>query len=92
MSAPRAKVYSNPEDGLSVRNAKYIKNCTELFLARREIDALRGFERFVNLEVLFLEGNRLHRLSNLASATASSRRRGGCFVRPLRFSLGAHCP
>ena len=51
-----------------MRNAKYIKNCTELFLARREIDALRGFERFVNLEVLFLEGNRLRRLNNLASA------------------------
>ena len=41
-------VYSNPVAELPIQNAKYIKNCTEIFLGKRKIDVLRGFDIFVN--------------------------------------------
>ena len=47
------------------KNAKYIKDCTELHLGGRGIERLAGFAQFVNLEVLWLNDNRLQRLGGL---------------------------
>mmetsp|Transcript_18694 Transcript_18694/g.40191 ORF Transcript_18694/g.40191 Transcript_18694/m.40191 type:complete len:364 (+) Transcript_18694:241-1332(+) len=47
------------------KNAKYVKECKELSLGNRSIDKIRGFEPFVNLESLWLNGNRLKKINNL---------------------------
>jgi hypothetical protein len=54
-----AGVFGNPRDALAVKNYKYVKESVEIFLADRGITELRGFEPFVNIEVLWLQGNRL---------------------------------
>lgn len=46
-------------------NMKQVKDCTELCLAERGIDRLHGFELLVNLEVLWLNGNRLRAVDHL---------------------------
>ena len=58
-------VYSEPTAELAVNNAKYIRLCKELYLGKRSIDELRGFERFVNLEVLWINGNKIKQVVNL---------------------------
>lgn len=52
-------VVSKPAEELPVNNAKYILNCTELFLAHKGIQVLGGFDQFVNLEVLWLNNNKV---------------------------------
>ncbi len=52
-------VISNPSSELAVFNAKAVRNCTELYLANRQIDFIGGFEIFVNLEVLWLNNNKV---------------------------------
>jgi len=47
------------------KNAKYVVNCTELHLAGRGIEKIRGFERLVNLEVLYLNDNKIQHVTNL---------------------------
>jgi len=51
------------------KNEKYVKDCTELYLAhapgRTKFDTLAGFERFVNLESLWLNGNNVEALTGL---------------------------
>jgi hypothetical protein len=39
--------------------------CTELCLASQGIEQLSGFDRMVNLEVLFVNGNQLSAISGL---------------------------
>ena len=58
-------VAANPFGELAVRNQKYASNCTELHLANRNIGWLQGFDRFVNLEVLWLNDNKLRKLNGL---------------------------
>jgi len=58
-------VEADPMAELAVQNAKYVKNCTELHMASKRIQVIAGFEPFVNLEVLWLNGNRLHFLEDL---------------------------
>ena len=55
-------VVSNPRAELAVDNAKYIKACTELHLANRNIEFIWGFDRFVNLEELWLNDNKVRRV------------------------------
>jgi hypothetical protein len=62
-----AEVASNPTAELAVNNGKFIKNCTELHMANKGITVLRGFGPFVNLEVLWLNGNRIRKIKNLDS-------------------------
>ena len=45
--------------------ARYVKECTELMLAHRGIERLGGFERLTNLEVLFVNDNKLRHLTHL---------------------------
>ena len=52
-------VLSRPMAELAVVNAMYVKECTELHLANKGITELDGFQPFVNLEVLWINGNRL---------------------------------
>ena len=56
---------SNPYGCLAVNNAKYIKNCTELYMANQGIEKLHDFEKLSNLEVLWLHGNKLERIDDL---------------------------
>ena len=58
-------VLARPMDELAVPNAKYVKECTELYLANKGITELDGFEPFVNLETLWINGNRLEYLDDL---------------------------
>ena len=62
-----AEVASNPTAELAVNNGKFSKNCTELHMANKGITVLRGFGPFVNLEVLWLNGNRIRKIKNLDS-------------------------
>eukprot|EP01138_Halocafeteria_seosinensis_P012757 gb/GECG01013033.1/.p1 GENE.gb/GECG01013033.1/~~gb/GECG01013033.1/.p1 ORF type:complete len:587 (+),score=87.14 gb/GECG01013033.1/:1-1761(+) len=60
---------ARPENELPNPTAKAIKGCTELHLGRQEITHLQGLERFVNLEVLWINDNRIGRLENLGNNT-----------------------
>ncbi|KAJ9533417.1 hypothetical protein QJQ45_026499, partial [Haematococcus lacustris] len=51
--------------GKGEKNAKYIRECTELYLGNKGIEKLRGFEPFVSLESLWLNNNKLKKLNNL---------------------------
>ena len=50
---------SDPYAELAVNNAKYVKACTEIYLANRGIEEIGGFDRFMNLEVLWMNGNKV---------------------------------
>jgi hypothetical protein len=52
-------VVSNPLLELPVVNAKQIKDTTELHMGSRGIEVIWGFDRFVNLEVLWLNNNKV---------------------------------
>ena len=57
--------HANPYAELSVKNEKYIKACTELYMAKRNITYLANFERFVNIEILWINDNKVECLENL---------------------------
>lgn len=40
-------------------------DCTEIFLANKGIEKIRGFEDFTNLSSLCLNGNKLKKINNL---------------------------
>lgn len=70
--ADEAGVVARPMDELAVKNAKYAKDCMELHMARRGITHLVGvdegvgeFHLFKNLEVLWINDNRISRLIGL---------------------------
>ena len=44
-------------------------DCTELYLANQGIEQLAGFERLVNLEVLWINDNKLVAINNLDNNT-----------------------
>lgn len=48
---------ADPHGELPIKNHKYVKNCTELYLAQRGIQKLANFDAFVNLEVLWINDN-----------------------------------
>ena len=58
-------VVSDPLSVLPVKNRKYIRNTTEIHFARRNVEVIDNFSDFVNLEVLWLNHNRIKRLENL---------------------------
>ncbi len=60
-----ARGMSDPMGELPVLNAKYIQDCSELHLSNKEIRRLGHFERFVNLNVLWLNNNMLKKITNL---------------------------
>lgn len=58
-------VVAAPFEELAVKNAKGAKNCLELHLANRNISRLSDFDKFLNLDTLWLNGNRLSSLEGL---------------------------
>lgn len=59
------KVVSNPLQSLPVVNSISVRNTIELSLNHKGIEELEGFGLFANLETLWLNGNRLQRISGL---------------------------
>ena len=59
MAHLQGPVESDPLAELPVKNAESIRNCTEMYLSGRGIEVLAGFERFVNIEVLWINNNRV---------------------------------
>ncbi|KAL4105500.1 hypothetical protein PRIC1_003563 [Phytophthora ramorum] len=64
-SSSRKLRLSNPHAELPIKNHKYVKNCTELYMANKRIDKIANFDAFVNLEVLWINGNQLQALDGL---------------------------
>lgn len=62
-STTRKLRLADPYAELPIKNHKYVKNCTELYLANKRIDKIANFDAFVNLEVLWINGNQVCRLS-----------------------------
>ncbi|TMW63049.1 hypothetical protein Poli38472_005667 [Pythium oligandrum] len=56
---------ADPLAELPIKNFKYVKNCTELYLAKRGITKIAHFEPFVNLEVLWINDNEIEQLDGL---------------------------
>lgn len=48
---------ADPQAELPIKNFKYVKNCTEMYLSKRRIQRIANFEPFVNLEVLWINEN-----------------------------------
>lgn len=65
MAAARKPRLSDPHAELPIKNHKYVKNCTELYMANKRIDKIANFESFVNLEVLWINGNNIQHLDGL---------------------------
>jgi len=59
------EILSDPMGELPVQNRKYVRACTEMYLAGRNITNIDNFSTFVNLEVLWLQNNRIRRIENL---------------------------
>jgi len=57
----------DPWSVIPIKNALYAKDCTEIDLSGRNLDSLQNFEDFPNLELLFLNRNRLGNLDALKS-------------------------
>ncbi|GMH84481.1 hypothetical protein TrST_g2136 [Triparma strigata] len=58
-------VYSDPFGALAVKHGRAVKDCVELYLSNKCITKLAGFNRFVNLDTLWLNDNAITRLNNL---------------------------
>jgi hypothetical protein len=56
---------SDPMGVLPVLNAKYVRECTEMHLSGKDITKIGHFDLFVNLNVLWLNKNRLKRIDGL---------------------------
>ena len=54
-----SEVISNPWNILPIKNAKSARNCVEIHLSGQEIEKLGNFESFPNLEVLWLNNNKV---------------------------------
>ncbi|KAI9987415.1 hypothetical protein PInf_023454 [Phytophthora infestans] len=48
---------SDPHAELPIKNHKYVKNCTEMYMANKRIDKIANFDAFVSLEVLWINDN-----------------------------------
>ncbi|RLN57264.1 hypothetical protein BBJ29_005334 [Phytophthora kernoviae] len=64
-NATRKLRLSDPHAELPIKNHKYIKNCTELYMANKRIDKIANFDAFVNLEVLWINDNQIQHLDGL---------------------------
>lgn len=59
------EVEGNPWDVIPIKNVKQAKNTTEIHLGDRKITKLVKFEDFPNLEVLWLNQNKLQTFEGL---------------------------
>lgn len=58
-------VLGDPYDALPVKNKKYAKECEEIHLGSRNLTGLTRFEDFPNLEVLWINNNKLTKIEGL---------------------------
>lgn len=54
----------NPWSILPIKNAKYARDLTEVHLSDRDLDLLEKFEDFPNLEVIWLNDNKVSEFDN----------------------------
>lgn len=54
-----AETISNPWNILPIKNAKSARNCAEVHLSNSGIEVLGNFESFPNLEVAWLNNNKV---------------------------------
>jgi hypothetical protein len=59
------EVFSLPYEELPLKNDKYAAICTEIHLGNRGITHLQGFEKFLCLDTVWLNNNRLEGLEGL---------------------------
>ena len=57
----------DPWSILPVKNAKYARDLIEVHLSNRELDALEHFDDFPNLEVIWVNGNKLKNLDAIST-------------------------
>ena len=55
----------NPWTVLPIKTRKYAKECKEIVLSDRKINKLINFDKFTNLEALWLTNNKLEKLTDL---------------------------
>ena len=58
-------VYSDPYSTLPFESDKYAQSCEAIHLGQRGIQALRGFDKFLSLDTLWLNDNELTSLMGL---------------------------
>eukprot|EP00825_Cyclidium_porcatum_P038495 TRINITY_DN4488_c0_g1_i3.p1 TRINITY_DN4488_c0_g1~~TRINITY_DN4488_c0_g1_i3.p1 ORF type:complete len:413 (+),score=95.67 TRINITY_DN4488_c0_g1_i3:169-1407(+) len=58
-------VYGDPWEAIPIKNNKCARETTEIHLANRNIQKLQKFEDFPNLEVLWLNDNKIEKLEGL---------------------------
>ncbi len=56
----KAIVKGDPWDIIPIKNKKYARDCTEIHLGNRGIEKLIRFEDFPNLEVLWINNNKVN--------------------------------
>lgn len=64
---------ADPHAELPIKNFKYVKNCTEMYLSKRRIERIANFESFVNLEVLWINDNEVRAARRQQQQSASVR-------------------
>lgn len=57
----------NPWSILPIKNKKYAKDLVEVHLSDRQLTSLEKFQEFPNLEVIWLNGNALQNLDEIAT-------------------------
>jgi hypothetical protein len=55
----------DPFEVIPIKNAKNAKNCTEIHLSDKELQEVINFDKFPNLECLWLNNNKLEKLEGL---------------------------
>ena len=58
-------VYASPYDELAIKSDKYAGLCSELHLGYKNISNLKDFEKFISLDTLWLNDNRLTSIEGL---------------------------
>lgn len=58
-TAVKATTLGNPWEVIPIKNKKYARDTTEVHLANRGVQQLVEFENFPNLEVLWLNNNKV---------------------------------
>lgn len=62
IARPTAQIEANlgdPWEIIPIKNKKCARECTEIHLANRNIDDLTNFDDFPNLEVLWINNNKV---------------------------------
>lgn len=55
----------DPFEVIPIKNSKYAKNCTEVHLAEQNLEELTNFDKFPNLECLWLNDNKFEKIEGL---------------------------